>query len=403
MNKFLNLNFKGDIIVYLTASVFNAGLSFVFTILLTYFLAPSEIGKIETFVSITSITTAIILFGSNTHLVKFYSEGKENHFQTIFNGITFNSILLTIIILSISLFFAFENFLLITGLLFSISTSFYTIIITSYQLEKKSITYAKTIITYGLINFALSLFFIFLYESGNARIGSIAITSISLFIYVYLRFDKFVVPRIKIDKSFYSIGYILFFSQVFSWIIEKSDRVLITEFLNTAETGKYGIGYQFGMIVLMVQVAISRAWMPRIIENFKLKKIKKIKIDMLKISFLLLALGLLISVFSYFFITLFLNEEYLISATIAIIVSFGYILDGIWKLYNSILVYFNNYFSTLISVFFAGLTNLSLNYLFLEEYGIVAAAISTLFSFFIGLLISIFLVHFKFKFLSNEQ
>ena len=107
MNKFLNLNFKGDIIVYLTASVFNAGLSFVFTILLTYFLASSEIGKIETFVSITSITTTIILFGSNTHLVKFYSEGKKNHFQTIFNGITFNSILLTIIILSISLFFAF--------------------------------------------------------------------------------------------------------------------------------------------------------------------------------------------------------------------------------------------------------------------------------------------------------
>jgi O-antigen/teichoic acid export membrane protein len=403
MNKFLNLNFKGDIIVYLTASVFNAGLSFVFTILLTYFLAPSEIGKIETFVSFTSITTAIILFGSNTHLVKFYTEGKKNHFQTIFNGITFNSILLTIIILSISLFFAFENFLLISGLLFSISTSFYTIIITSYQLEKKSITYAKTIILYGLINFALSLFFIFLYESGNARIGSLAITSISLFIYVYLRFDKFVIPRIKIDKSFYSIGYILFFSQVFSWIIEKSDRVLITEFLNTSETGKYGIGYQFGMIVLMVQIAISRAWMPRIIENFKLKKIKKIKTDILKILFLLLGLGLLISVFSYFFITLFLNEEYLISATIAIIVSFGYILDGIWKLYNGILIYFNNYFSTLISKFFAGLTNLSLNYFFLKEYGIITAAISTLFSFFIGLLISIFLVHFKFKFLSNEQ
>ena len=403
MNKFLNLNFKGDIIVYLTASVFNACISFVFIVFLTYFITPSEVGKIETFVSITSLTTAIILFGSNTHLVKFYSEGKKNHFQTIFNGITSNSILLTIIVLSISSFFAFENFLLITVLLFSISTSFYTIIITSYQLDKKSVKYAKTIVLYALINFGISIFFIFLYESGNSRIGSLTITSIALFIYVYFRFDKFVIPKIKIDKSFYSIGYILFISQLLSWIIEKSDRILISEFLNTESTGKYGIGYQFGMIVLMVQVAISRAWMPRIIENFKLKKIKKIKKDITKISILLFVLSIIISVFSYFFITVFLNEEYLISATIAVIISFGYMIDGIWKLYNGILVYLNNYFLSAISVFIAGIINLIINILFLSEYGIITAAISTFISFSVGLFFSFFCVHFKLKTLSNDD
>lgn len=397
MNKSLNLNFKGDIIVYLTASVFNAGISFVFTILLTYFLTPSEIGKIENFVSFSSLLTAVILFGSSTHLVKFYSEKREHHFQTIFNGITVNSVLITIIILSVCSFLDFENFVLICLLLFSISTSFYSIIITSYQLEKKSVKYAKTVVSYALINFFLSLVFVYLYQSGNARIGSLSVTAIFLFIYVYARFDKLVIPKIKFDKSFYSLGYILFFGQFLSWIIEKSDRILITEFLNTASTGKYGIGYQFGMIVLLVQVAISRAWMPRIIENFKHKRLNTIKKDILKISVVLFILCCILSTFSYFFITKYLDKEYLISATIAVIVSFGYMIDGIWKLYNNILIYFNEYSKTTLSVFFAGIVNVILNYLFLSHYGIICAAFSTLFSFSVGLIISYLFVRNKLK------
>ena len=109
MKSLSNLNFKGDVLVYLIASIFTAGLSFIFTIFLTYLITPSEIGKIETFVSFSSLLTVVILFGSSTHLVKFYSEKKENHFQTVFNGITVNSILISILILSISSFLDFEN------------------------------------------------------------------------------------------------------------------------------------------------------------------------------------------------------------------------------------------------------------------------------------------------------
>jgi len=399
---FSNLNFKGDVLVYLVASIFTAGISFSFTILLTYLVTPAEIGKIETFVSITSLVTAFVLFGSNTHILKFYSEGKTNHFQTVFNGITLNSILISIIILSISTFLDFENFLMICLLLFSISTSYYTIIITSYQLDKKSLKYAKTIISYALLNFVLSLFFVYLYKTGNARIGSLSLTAISLSIYVYARFDKLVIPKIKFDKSFYSIGYVLFIGQFLSWIIEKSDRILITEFLDTASTGKYGIGYQFGMIVLMVQVAISKAWMPRIIENFKYKRLNTIKKDIFKISLILFILCCILSTFSYFFITKFLNEEYLISATISVIVSFAYMIDGIWKLYNGILIYDNKYLLSTISVFFAGIINVILNYLFLSDYGIIFAAFSTLISFSAGLLFSSFIVHFKLKIFTHD-
>ena len=124
MKSLSKLNFTNDVLVYLIASIFTAGLSFVFTVLLTFLITPSEIGKIETFVSFSSLLTIVILFGSSTHLIKFYSEKKENHFQTVFNGITFNSILISVIILSISSFLDFENFLLICIILFQFQLLF---------------------------------------------------------------------------------------------------------------------------------------------------------------------------------------------------------------------------------------------------------------------------------------
>ena len=152
----------------------------------------------------------------------------------------------------------------------------------------------------------------------------------------------------------------------------------------------------------MVQVAISRAWMPRIIENFKFKRLGKIKKDIIKISFVLFFLCSCLSTFSYFFITKFLSEEYSISATVAIIVSFGYMIDGIWKLYNGILIYLNEYFLSTISVSIAGFINVILNYFFLSDYGIISAAFSTLISFSVGLLFSSFIIHFKLKALTNH-
>ena len=75
-------------------------------------------------------------------------------------------------------------------------------------------------------------------------------------------------------------------------------------------------------------------------------------------------------------------------------------IDGIWKLYNGILIYLNEYFLSTISVSIAGFINVILNYFFLSDYGIIIDVLSsqlTLISFSVGLLFSSFIIHFKLK------
>ena len=117
--------------------------------------------------------------------------------------------------------------------------------------------------------FFVSLIFTYIYRTAGARIASVALVLLILSCYLLYNTKKFNYLNVSFNKSFYVIGFVLFITQMFSWVLEKSDRILITNYLDYEATGVYSVGYQFGMVLLMIQIAISRAWMPRIIENFK--------------------------------------------------------------------------------------------------------------------------------------
>ena len=120
------------------------------------------------------------------------------------------------------------------------------------------------------------------------------------------------------------------------------------------------------------------------------------------ISCFIIMTSLLVSAFSYFFILNFIKSTYNSSALIAVLICLAYMLDGIWKLFNGILIYFNKYNLSTIVLLLAGISNLVLNLILIPKYGYFGAAYSTIFSFTIGLILSFYFVIFKEKFLSNE-
>ena len=391
------LSFRNDVVVYLLSSLFAAALSFVFTFLLTHLLPPEEIGKIDSFVSIVGLGTTLILFGSNSHLVKYYSENKSDHYSVVFQGLVSNAVVVSILTAILGVVFDYDIFLIACFIITTVSMSFYTIILTSLQLEKKSIHYAFINILYSILTFSTSLVFIYIYRSAGARIGSVAI--ILLVLSCYLLFSSNKLDRLKMtfDRSFYVTGYVLFITQILSWLLEKSDRILISKYLDFGATGLYSVGYQFGMVLLMVQIAISRAWMPRIIDNFKHGDHRRIRTDIWKLSAGLLISASLLSLLSLFVIKVVLPSEYDSAALIAIVITFAYAFDGIWKLYNGILIYHSKYTAALFPMAIAGGCNLIINIFFLANFGFIVAAVSTLISFIIGLLVARYLVKVKYN------
>lgn len=401
-NKLLNQSFESNVALYSLSSIVTAGLSFLTTIILTFLIEPEEIGLIENFLAINSLVIIFLLFGSDTHMVKIYSEKNVNHFGIILNGLFIQSLIILTLLVLIGLIK--ESYIFIINVIFfTLFNSFYTIILTKYQLEKKALRYSLTITSFGLINFLTSVLLVYIYRNGEARIIGMTVSMTVIFLITAYRFNKQNPLRILKGlnivnyKNFLGVGFFLFIGQLFSWIIEKSDRLLITQLESLESTGTYGIGYQFGMIMLVVQSSISKAWMPKIIENINNNHPNKINNDILRISIFLFLIFCVVSITSFLFITKLLSPNYKEAAIVSVLICFAYFIDGIWKLFNGVLIYYNHYKLSTLILLCAGFTNVLLNLFLIPNYGIFGASTSTLISFLIGLLLSIYITKFRIK------
>jgi len=198
-------------------------------------------------------------------------------------------------------------------------------------------------------------------------------------------------------RNFYIVGFPLVIAQVASWLVERSDRVLVSKILSLDDLGVYGLGFQFGMIILVIQSAISRAWLPYIIEKVKIGQKRKLKKSIFLISLVLFIITVLISIFVFLYIRLFINPAFRDASWIAVIISLSYYFDGIWKLYNGILVYENNFRFYSMLIIISGICKVCLNIIFISHIGIMGAAITTLITFFFGFIINYWYVHYKLK------
>lgn len=90
------------------------------------------------------------------------------------------------------------------------------------------------------------------------------ITSILFFLYSLIVFVPNV--RFKPNKTIvtdaYKYSLPLLPHSVSSWFMSMMDRVLINNFLGSAKTGLYSVGYQFGSVVGITQAVLTKLFLP---------------------------------------------------------------------------------------------------------------------------------------------
>ena len=393
-------SFGKNSITYVIASLISAVLSFVIVTFLTKHLTPADFGIIENFTALSALITSFILWGGNTLIVNYYSRNKINQFNIVVNGIIIQSFLFILLASFYTFdFFGIDRTILLIAVVYSIFNSLYTIIIGSYQLEKKAKKYAITVILFSLLNTTLTILLVLYKPDYFGRIISFLVACFAILLLIIFPFIKSKLKGFSFKYTFikesYTIGLILIIGQILSWILEKIDRFMISDMLSIDDAGIYGVGYQFGMIVLVMQSAISRAWMPYIIDKTKEKNKEAINQTIKYISLFMFVFSVLVAIASYLYITFVIDERYHAASNISVIVCFGYCFDGLWKLYNGLLVYENMFKIYTITVLFAGVINIIINYFAIPIWGINGAALATVFSFFGGYLVSLIYVRYN--------
>lgn len=197
-------------------------------------------------------------------------------------------------------------------------------------------------------------------------------------------------PRFTNIKEYLSFGLPNVPGSMSQWIVNSSDRYVISGFLGTSAVGLYSPGYTLGNIVRMFLAPLN-FMLPMILSKYydenNLDEVKKILSYSLKYF---LAVGI-----PAVFGLSFLSEQILLILSTPEIASKGYqitpfvalsaLIFGVFIIFEKV-IYLEKKTKTIGKIWmFAAVLNLGLNILIIPYIGIIGAAGTTLLSFIVGL------------------
>jgi len=170
------------------------------------------------------------------------------------------------------------------------------------------------------------------------------------------------------------------------------DRLMINNLINIEATGLYSIGYKFGMVIMILEVAFSKAWLPYFYEKIERnKEVDKLKI--VRITYIytagLIIFSLFYGYFSKYILYFMVDEKFYAAGKFIFLIAMAYCFDGIRKLFAGYLIYSGRIRLYSFIILLSAGVNVVLNYILLKRIGVIGAAWATFISFAVGLVLVI--------------
>ena len=166
-------------------------------------------------------------------------------------------------------------------------------------------------------------------------------------------------------------------------ILNHSDRIMILNICGASNAAIYSVAYSIAMLMTIVQNAINSAitpWLYNKLSNQSYAGIKKI---IIQIIFIVAILNILLIGIAPEIVNILSSNAYYEAIWIIPPVSFGVFLTCIYGFFVNVELYYGNNWIAAIASLLAALTNLILNYIFINRYGYIAAGYTTLLSYLI--------------------
>lgn len=202
----------------------------------------------------------------------------------------------------------------------------------------------------------------------------------------------FSIPKFTNIKKYISFSIPLIPSNLSNWVLNSSDRYIITIFLGTIFVGYYGPGYTVGNLISLFSSPLFFLLAPVLSKYYDEKKYKEFS-KVLRYStkyYLLIAIPSVfgLSILSKLILTILTTDEiadvgYLITPYIAT----SYLLYGLQGIIGNILVVQNKTKIIGASMSLAAFSNICLNIIIVPLIGINGAALTTLISFIITFIV----------------
>jgi O-antigen/teichoic acid export membrane protein len=388
-------------VVYGISNVAQKASGIILLPLFTHFLSVEEYGRYGLLFITTVILSQSLVLGQSSAVIRYNNSGDYGQKKkSIFFTLTLLVLAVTVVFVIISEIYIDQ----ISGWLGSpedfklpVKVCIYIIAVVTVnnvllgkiRADEKSLLYTIAGLVKMFIQIGFTFYFLVALDMGlvgvllgqlTGEISTILVVTPSLLKEIEFKFE------ISIIKDSLNFGLPLVFSAVAINLLNGSDRYIIKFLIGEKVLGLYELGYRVAGIINMIMIIpFNLSLLPMAYKVYKTAGdkdyYKKLKTYL---AFLLVWAGLALSLFSKEIVEIFaLNPSYYSAYIVVPYIILAYILYGMSTI-SSLGMYLSgkNFYMALITMFCAGI-NIGLNFWLIPQYGIIAAAVSTVIAFFI--------------------
>ncbi len=390
IKKYTSISVQARAAIWFSAcSILQKGISFIVVPIFTRILTTEQYGTYSLYLSwlqiLTIITSLYLYYGVFTNGMNKYDTDRDRYISSM-QGLT-----LTITAIVFAIFFVTQNawsdilglaphliFLMFVEMAVTPALSFWS------GRQRFEYKYRKLVIVTlckSIVNPVLGLIMVSLAEDkATARILSVVIVEVCFcgVIMVY----QFLKGKCWIDKKYwkFALGMAipLLPHYLSGMILNKGDQIMISKMVSTSAVAFYSVAYNIGMLVQIFTNAISNSFTPWIYQRIKADKYEKIPETINFLMLLVAAISLGLMLLSPELVLLFGSSGYASAAYVIPPVAASVFFISLYNILATPQFYFEKTSFLMVSSILAAVVNLGLNYIFIKQYGYVAAGYTTL-------------------------
>lgn len=390
IEKYKSISVQARAAIWFSAcSILQKGISFIVVPIFTRMLTTEQYGTYSLYLSwlqlLTIITSLYLYFGVFTNGMNKYDEDRDRYISSM-QGLT-----LTITAVVFFLFLIARNtwssilglaphliFLMFIEMAVTPALSFWS---GRQRFEYKYRKLVAVTLCKSAVNPILGLILVSLAEDkATARIVSVVIVEFCFcgVIMVY----QFIKGKCWIDKNYwkFALGMAipLLPHYLSGMILNKGDQIMISKMVGTSAVAFYSVAYNIGMLVQIFTNAISNSFTPWIYQRIKVDKYERIPETINMLMILVSGISLCLMLMSPELVLLFGSSGYASAAYVIPPVAASVFFIFLYNILSTPQFYYEKTSFLMTSSILAAVINLGLNYIFIKEFGYVAAGYTTL-------------------------
>ena len=245
-------------------------ITFLLIPLYTYFLSTEEYGRVDLIVTYIGLFVPVVTIQLEMAMFRFLIDERnnENEKSKIFTNISITILLLILI-------FTFIYLLICLNFDFPYKVTLYTCVIATIlsnvmlQASRglgKNVKYSIGCALAGILNITFNLIFVVILKwQGNGVLVSTSLSNILCFVYLFISNKSFNLMNMKtLDKNnikkYLKYSFPLVPNSIMWWIINASDRTIISIFIGASANGIYAVSHKFSTIIASLYNIFNMSW-----------------------------------------------------------------------------------------------------------------------------------------------